>query len=118
MSNFEKLVFIQLSNFYIDLKPFCPIKDIFHVFAPKELVHTFWTSDPIYQGSSTHTHTQCFNFLIQPRLLYPQIQQIVAYFYLFLCCNPYHFYQHISKISSHINHCNRASKAYVNPYQN
>jgi len=49
LGNFEELVFIQLFDFYSHLKLLIySIKNILHVFASKELVHTFWIGHPIY----------------------------------------------------------------------
>jgi hypothetical protein len=40
LGNFEK-TFIQFSDFRSHLKTFCLIKNILHVFALKELLHTY-----------------------------------------------------------------------------
>jgi hypothetical protein len=49
LGNFEELVFIQLFDFCSHLKLLMySIKNILHVFTPKELVHTFWIGHPIY----------------------------------------------------------------------
>jgi hypothetical protein len=102
LGDFEELVFIQLSNFYNHLKSFCPILNVFHVFAPKELVHTFGLVTLSPKGFPKHTFNQYPNLLIQPLFLFPMIQQIANYYYLFICCSPYHLYYHISRRNNHI----------------
>lgn len=97
LGNFEKLVFIQLSNLCNHLKPFYLTKKSSISLSQKSSSMPFGLIILSIEGFH-HTHIiNIYNLLIQPHFPFLQIQQIVAYWCLLLCCNPYHSYHHISK---------------------
>jgi hypothetical protein len=75
------------------LKPFCPIKNVLHVLAPNELVHSFWASHSIYWRLSTNTPSQYSNFPISTSssfsLYSTYYSQLLPNLMLYI---PHHFY--------------------------